>query len=139
LLESELTEAALQELVATMAEEGTLTSSLLVTALCRGRLAFFTAALAALARVPLGNARKLLEGRGGEGVAGRYKKSGLPDSMQGAVQLVLQAVQDLGEEVMPGSLFYANMLVERVLETAGERNIDNLPYFIAIIRQSVRR
>jgi hypothetical protein len=56
-----------------------------------------------------------------------------------AIRLLLRAVQDLeGDKAIPGSMHYANRLVERVLASAGDQKIEYLPYFIALIRQNLR-
>lgn len=138
LIEGELSEQEIASLVEQMDADGTLNPSILMTALCRGQLSFFTIALATIAKISVTSAHKLLSDRGSHGFDGLYRKSGLPDSMINAVRLVLRAVQDLqGNDAVPGSMLYANRLVERIVETAGEQNIENLPYFIAIIRRNV--
>ena len=140
LLEGELSQEEIEGLVAQMAADGSLAASTLMTSLCRGQLAFFTVAIATMSNIPLPNAQKLLADRGEHGFRGLYKKSGLPESMMEAVRFVLRAVQNLdGDEALPGSMFYASRLVDRILEAAGEQNIEYLPYFIAIIRQNAHR
>lgn len=136
LLEGELQRHAIEPLVMQMAEEGSLTPSILMTALCRGQLAFFIAGMAAIAKLPISNAEQLLSDRGEYGFVGIYEKSGLPESMMEAIRLVLYAVQDLEEEhIAHGTPLYANRLVERVFMAADGQDIDYLPYFIALIRQ----
>lgn len=138
LIEGELSDHEIAALVEQMEADGTLNPSILMTALCRGQLSFFTIAIAAIAKISVTSTHKLLSDRGSHGFDGIYKKSGLPDSMMDAVRLVLRAVQDLvGNDAVPGSMLYANRLVERILETAGDQNIENLPYFIAIIRRNM--
>ena len=141
LLDGELGQAEIEELVQQMARDNGLNPSILMTALCRGQLLFFTVALAAIAGIPLDNAQKLISDKGELGFNGLYRKSGLPDSMMDAVRLIVRAVQQLeGGEAVAGSMLYANRLVERVLYDAGEQSIEYLPYFIALIRQnSVRK
>ena len=140
LLEDALSESEVSELVMRMAENGTLTPSVMMTALCRGQLSFFTMAVAQAANVSPSNTKRLLADRGSFGFEGIYKKSGLPESMADAVQLLLHAVQDLeAEHIAPGTKLYANRLIARVVDMAGEQPIDHLPYFMALIRQNVYR
>jgi uncharacterized protein (DUF2336 family) len=140
LFDGQLPPGEVEALVRQMIDQGSMSPSILMTALCRGQLAFFTAAMAAIANVPLANAERLLIDRGEHGFTGIYNKSELPESMMEAIRLVLHAVQDLeGGDAPPGSTLYANRLVERVVHSAGDHDIDYLPYFIALIRQNAQR
>jgi hypothetical protein len=40
---------------------------------------------------------------------------------------------------VPGSLLYANRAVERMLAAAGNREIENMAYLMALVRQNVHR
>lgn len=140
LLRHDISDREVLELVSQMASEKHLSHSLVMTALCRGHLMFFTAALAHLANVSLVNAKRLVADRGGLGFKGIYDKSGLPASMMEAISLVLGQVKEMdGGEALPGSLLYANRLVERLLTAAGDHDVEYLPYFMALIRQNVQR
>lgn len=140
LLTRDVTDAEIESLVAQMASEGRLTPSLVMTALCRGQLAFFAGAMGRFAGVSLVNARRLIGDKGELGFRGLYNKSELPETMFEAVRLLLRSVKELeGDEAIPGSMLYANRLVERVLMHAGNQNIEYLPYFIALIRQNIAR
>jgi uncharacterized protein (DUF2336 family) len=140
LLEGDLSAEEMTTLVKRMEEDGSLTPSIIMTALCRGQLAFFTVAVAHIARVSYPSAQRLLADRGIHGFNGIYAKSGLPPSMAEAVRLLLRAVQELEQDhVEAGTKLYANRLVARVVDMAGDQTIDYLPYFIALIRQSAHR
>ena len=120
-----------------MINAGRLSPSMILSALCRGHLSFFEISLARLAGIPRSNARKLIHDKGPLGFNALYLKTQLPDSMFDAVRLVTQSVRALDEEgAQPGNPQYSNDLVSRVLEGAKDREIDNLPYVIALIRQS---
>jgi uncharacterized protein (DUF2336 family) len=140
LLEHNLNADEVEALVLQMAAEDRLTPSIVMTALCRGQIEFFTLALAQFAGIPVTNARRLVADRGAHGFNCLYQKSGLPDSMMDAMQLLLRAVQDMvGDSAHPGSMLYANRLAERVINSAGDQQIEYLPYFIALIRQNQQR
>jgi uncharacterized protein (DUF2336 family) len=131
---------AIEALVTQMANEQRLTPSIIMTALCRGQHHFFVAALAKLAGIPSANAHKLVSDKGELGFKALYERTEMPESMFQAVRLLLQVVQDLGDsEAVPGSLLYANRAVERLLALAGNQEVDNLPYLMALIRQNVSR
>lgn len=140
MLKHDLPDEEVTALVRQMAELERLTPSLVMTALCRGQLKFFTAAMAHYANVSLTNARKLISDKGDFGFRGLYDKSGLPDTMFDAIKHILRVVQAMeGGEIVPGSLIYANRLVQNVLAAAEGRDIEYLPYFLALIRQNIAR
>ena len=140
LLDGDIEAAEMETLVAQMAKENSLTPSIIMTALCRGRITFFTMALAQMGGVALTNAVRLMNDRGDHGFKGLYMKSGLPESMMPAMQMIVRGVQDLeNDQAIAGSMLYANRLVERVLTHVGESNIEYIPYFIALIRQNAQR
>ena len=140
LLKRRMDDPELAQLVRSMAASERLTASLAMTALCRGQLDFFTAAMAHFSGIGIANARRLINDKGELGFHGIYSKSGLPETMYPAVRLLLRAVQQLeGDEAVPGSLLYANRLVERLLALAGHEPVEYLPYFIALIRQNIAR
>ena len=140
LLDHDLSQEEVEALVAQMAAEERLTPSIVMTALCRGQLLFFTVAMAQFAGISVLNAARLITDRGAHGFNGLYEKSGLPDSMMDAVRLLLRAVQDMvGDNSVAGSMLYANRLAERVIASAGSQQIEYLPYFIALIRQNQHR
>jgi uncharacterized protein (DUF2336 family) len=127
-------------LVNQMAQEDRLTPSIVMTSLCRGQLRFFTAAMAQYAGIPTTNAARLIADRGPNGFAGLYKKSSLPDSMYEAVYVLLRAVQEMqGNDATPGTMLYANRLVEQVIAASGDEVVEHLPYFLALIRQNPNR
>lgn len=140
LLDGEMDAAEMEALVTQMSADESLTPSIMMTALCRGQITFFTMALASMAKVPLANAMRLVDDRGEHGFNGIYMKSGLPDSMMEAMRMVVRGVQDLeGDSAIAGSMLYANRLVERVLWHVGDKNVEYIPYFIALIRQNAQR
>ena len=140
LLEHDLSQEEIEALVIQMAGDDRLTPSIVMTALCRGQLLFFSVAMAHFANISVVNAMRLIADRGAHGFNGLYEKSGLPESMIDAVRLLLRAVQDMvGDNSIPGSMLYANRLAERVIISAGAQQIEYLPYFIALIRQNQHR
>lgn len=140
MLKHDLPDDEVVALVRQMAALDRLTPSLVMTALCRGQLKFFTAAMAHFANVPLVNARKLINDKGDYGFRGIYAKSGLPETMFEAIRTILRVVIEMeGGEAVPGSLNHANRLAQNVLAHADGRDIEYLPYFLALIRQNIAR
>lgn len=140
ILEQENNPEAISALVEQMGQEGRLTPSIIMTALCRGQHFFFVAALATLANIPTLNAQKLVQDKGDLGFKALYERTEMPESMFEAVKLLLRVVQELeGGEAIPGSLLYANRAVERLLALTGNQDVPNLAYLMALIRQNVTR
>jgi uncharacterized protein (DUF2336 family) len=71
----------LKALVVQMRASGRLTPTLLLRALCIGDMPFFEEAIAALAAVPVVNARILIHDAGKKGFSALYKKSALPPEL----------------------------------------------------------
>lgn len=137
LLECTADIAELEKLANQLLAYNRLTPSLIFTALCRGNFDFFELSLAKLARIPVENARILMKDRGELGFKGLYTKAGLPDSLFSAARMVLLVVREMAEAgERPGSKHYSNRLVEKILYYSEGKEIENLSYIIALIRQN---
>ncbi|MFO0389655.1 MAG: DUF2336 domain-containing protein [Alphaproteobacteria bacterium] len=113
-----------------------LSPSIILSALCQGNFEFFETSLAVLAKLPVENARALINDRGELGFRAIYNKSGLPDAMFPAVNMLLKVVHQLNEEgEQVGSSHYANRIVERILQQAEDSQMGNLSYIIALVRR----
>lgn len=129
-------ETDIDVLIAQLRSSGRLTPSIILSALCQGDFLFFEQALARLSDIPVSNARKLVSDRGDLGFRAIYNKSGLPDAMFPAVKLLLKVVRELHDEgEKSGSPRYANRIVERILQYAEDKNMENLSYVIALVRR----
>lgn len=139
LLERRVNEVEIEALVHQMYEGERLSPSLIMTALCRGHLDFVRAAIARLASIPTHNATKLLSDRGELGVRAIYTRTQMPESMYGAVSLLLGVAHDLEDAgIKPGTQAYANAAVERLMYHPHAKDVENLPYIMALIRQQPR-
>lgn len=135
MLEGHASDDEIDELVNEMLLKQRLSPSLIFTALCRGQLTFFVFALARLAHIPRGNAVRLVADKGGLGFVALYNKTGLPETMLEATQLVLQVVVDLKQQnEPPGTRSYSNKLAQLLLMVAEDREVINMPYMLALIR-----
>jgi uncharacterized protein (DUF2336 family) len=88
-------EAELAALTAQMYRQGRLTSSLVWRALSLGDMAFFEAAMATLAGVPIANARILIHDAGASGLTSLYGKSGLPGRMLAAARTAVEVLREV--------------------------------------------
>ncbi|MCZ6742724.1 MAG: DUF2336 domain-containing protein [Alphaproteobacteria bacterium] len=105
-----------EQLVRSLEENGRLTGSIILRALCFGDIGFFGAALARLARVPLANARILVHDANRRGIEGLWDKAGMPKALFPAVVVGIEIVAEMGYdgEAHDRERFRRRML-ERVL------------------------
>src|SRR6185312_4606835 len=96
-----------------LCQNGRLTASLMLRALCHGDLCFFDAAMAALAGIPVASARLLLYDRGPGGLRGIYHSAGLPAELFRAFRAAVSAVLD--GELRAGRAGFGARLVERLV------------------------
>ncbi len=130
----------LEQLVAQLCDNGRLTPSLILRALCIGDLGFMEASLAALAGIPLVNARTLIHDQGPLGLKSLYDSAGLPPELypafRAAVDVANQTQHD-GEE--PDRQRFARRVLERIMtqvETIGDNmGEENVEYLLAKLSQ----
>ncbi len=105
-----------EQLVRSLEENGRLTGSIILRALCFGDIGFFEAALARLAGVPLANARILVHDANRRGIEGLWDKAGMPKALFPAVVVGIEIVAEMGYdgEAHDRERFRRRML-ERVL------------------------
>jgi uncharacterized protein (DUF2336 family) len=123
-----------QALASQLHENGRLTPSIILRALCLGDMEFFEVGVAVLAKLPLGAARALIHDNGSLGLPAIMERAGLPDSLKpvfmAAVDVANETDYDGGEN--DRERFRARML-ERILtymedpaEGMGEENAQYL-------------
>lgn len=129
-----------EALVAQLHEANRLSPSIILTGLCRGNFAFFESSLAKVAGIPVANARQLINDKGDLGFKSLYKKAGLPESMFEPCRLVLSVMHEMHQngDMRPGNINFANRVVEKLFIKANGRDIENMAYIIALIRQNFR-
>ncbi|MDA1326240.1 MAG: DUF2336 domain-containing protein [Proteobacteria bacterium] len=105
-----------QALASQLHENGRLTPSIILRALCLGDMEFFEVSVAVLSALPLGAARALIHDDGALGLPAIMERAGLPDSLkpifQAAVAVSKETEYDGGEN--DRERFRARML-ERIL------------------------
>ena len=130
----------LEQLVAQLCDNGRLTPSLILRALCIGDLGFMEASLAALAGIPLVNSRALIHDQGPLGLKSLYQSAGLPPELypafRAAVDVANQTQHD-GEE--HDRERFARRVLERIMtqvETIGDNmGEENVDYLLAKLNQ----
>ena len=120
----------LEKLISQMHENGRLTPSLVLRALCMGDIAFFEVSIAVMATIPLVNARILIHDAGPLGLKSLYERAGMPMNLLPAVRTALDVVR---ETEMDGGDHdrerYRTRVIERILtqyEGLGQEDVDYL-------------
>ena len=123
-------ERELERLVRQMHRTQRLTPILALRALCLGDLAFFEAAMAVMAGVPVANARILIQDAGPSGLASLYEKAGMPPGLLPAVRVAVDVVR--GTEFDGGERDrerYRSRVISRILtqfEALPQEDLDYL-------------
>ena len=103
-------------LVRQLMDNGRLTPSITLRALCMGDITFFECAMATMAGVTLENARRLIHDRGPLGLRALFDKAGLPPAQFMAVRAALdvsrETEMDGGENDQER---YARRMIERIM------------------------
>ena len=121
-------------LVDQLLNNGRLTPSIVLRALCVGDLSFFEHALSALAEVPVANARVLIHDEGSLGLKSLYQKAGMPAGLLPAYRSALEMVKNAEleridadpEQRMRRILEHVLTENEDIVEDFGADNIDYL-------------
>lgn len=133
-------DVGLVALVKQLKDNGKLTVSIVTRAICMGNLRFFEHAIAALADIPIGNARALIHDSGKRGLHSVWTKTGLPEShfpvVQAAVDVVAQTEFD-GRDLDPER--YSRRIIERLLTQYESLGVsfdrDDLEYLLTRVAQ----
>ena len=124
-------------LAAQMYANGRLTTTLLLRALCTGDIAFFEAALAELAHVPIVNARLLIHDGGRLGLKSICERAKVEPRYIAAYRAALDVLHDTAMEVAgagePQARF-RNTVIERIVTQQTELADDDISYLVAKIQ-----
>ncbi len=116
---------------------GRLTPSIILTSLCRGNLYFFETSLARLSNIPVRNAQLLIHDKGGRGFQALYAKAGLPDKFFAACKMLLEVLFEMHHSGQKSTgKAHSDAVVSKLLARSSGKNVENLSYIIALIRQN---
>lgn len=130
----------LHGMIRQMHDNGRLTPSIVLRALCMGDMSFFEVSMAVLAHTPLVNARILVHDSGELGLRAIFDRAGLPRSFFPAVRA---AVDVAGETDYDGGendqARYSRRILERILTQYGDLGVgfesDDLEYLLAKVNR----
>jgi len=126
----------MEELVRTMKRNKRLHYSLVVRALCLGEVGFFEQAMAALAEIPVENARTLMLDAGPLGFHALYDTCGMPAGFAEAIKTLyhfsLLETNDGNKRIRD----FQRRMIDRLTNNGYHESVENMSYFIAIMRQN---
>ena len=135
-LSTESDDDDVEKLIRQLRENGRLTPSIILRALCMGDLNFFETAVCALAEVPLVNGRQLMHDSGALGLKALYEKTGLPESHFPAVRAAIDVARETEYDGRENDRErYSRRMIERILTQYGDLGVDfdsdDLEYLLA--------
>lgn len=123
-----------EKLVVQMHQNGRLTPSLVLRALCMGDITFFEASMAVMTGVPIVNARLLIHDAGRLGLKSIYEKSGMPLRFLPAIRVAMDVLK---ETEMDGGEHdrerFRSRVIERILTQYEDLGDDDLDYLLSKI------
>lgn len=136
ILSSESDEGDVERLVRQLRQNGRLTPSIMLRALCMGDLTFYEASMSELTGLPLINVRQLIHDSGRLGLKAIYEKTSLPPShypaVRAAIDVARETAYDGGENDRER---YSRRMIERILTQYGDLGVDfeadDLEYLLA--------
>ena len=120
-----------ERLVIQLVENGRLTPSLVLRALCVGDLAFFEFSMAHLADVPVLNARALIHDRGPLGLKSLYDKAGMPERLFPAMRVAVGVLLETDPRAKDFDRdSFGQLMLERILTNADDMHPDDADYLL---------
>lgn len=118
-------------LVDQLLENGRLTPTIILRAVCMGDTTFFEAALARLANISIANTYQLINDKGDLGLTRLFKTCSMPEAMLPVARAALDVATEMSVTSGDDRDRFKQVMIERVL-TACEDDFDgeNLDYFI---------
>ncbi len=125
----------LERLIRQLHENGRLTPSIVLRAVCMGDLDFFEAAMVRLTGVPLLNVRLLIHDSGPLGLKGVWRQSGLPEAHFMAVRAAIDVARETDYDGgVNDRERYSRRMIERILTQYGDLGVefdsDDLEYLL---------
>lgn len=122
----------LVDLINQLHENGRLTPTIILRALCVGDVDFFETAMAKYSNIAVSNVHILVNDAGGKGLKQLCKKSNIPGGLQEIMKVGLEVATELDFDGTPGDRErYRNQVIERVLtHFQDEFDGENVDYLI---------
>ena len=128
----------LVRLIDQLYENGRLTSTIVLRALCMGDIDFFETALAKGAGISVSNVHVLINDKGGNGLSQLCKKCRIPDGLVEMIRVAIEVVNELEYDGAPGDRArFRDQVISRVLTHFQDRfDAGNVDYLISKISKT---
>ncbi len=135
LLKDGTREGELVDLIDQLYENGRLTPTIILRALCVGDIDFFETALAKGADISVSNVHMLVHDAGGNGLKQLCKKLKVPDGLVEMMRVAISVVSELEYDGNPGDRErYRDFVIQRILTHFEDRfDAENVDYLISKI------
>jgi uncharacterized protein (DUF2336 family) len=131
LLDQDTGEEDVMELVRQLYQNGRLTSSIILRAICMGDMRFGEAALATMANVPLVNAQTLIHDSGSLGFKAIYDKARLPKELYPAFRVAIDVVREMEYDGRENDRErFRQRAIERILTRYEDVDQEDLDYLL---------
>lgn len=134
-LSTESDDDEVENLIRQLHENGRLTASIIMRALCMGDVRFFEAAMSRLTGLPLINVRQLIHDSGRLGLKAIYEKAGLPEAQYPAARAAIDVARETDYDGLANDRErYSRRMIERILTQYGDLGVefesDDLEYLL---------
>lgn len=131
LLDQDTGEEDVMDLVRQLYQNGRLTSSIILRAICMGDMRFGEAAMATMANVPLVNAQMLIHDSGQLGLKAIYDKAGLPTQLYAAFRVAIDVVREMEYDGRENDRErFRQRAIERILTRYEDVDQEDLDYLL---------
>jgi len=131
LLDHDTQEADVVDLVRQLHQNGRLTSSIILRAICMGDIRFGEAAFAVMANVTVVNAQKLIHDSGHLGLKAIYDKAGLPNELFAAFRVAIDVVREMEYDGRENDRErFRRRAIERILTRYEDVDAEDLDYLL---------
>jgi len=131
LLDHDTQEEDVMGLVRQLYQNGRLTSSIILRAICMGDMRFGEAAIATMANVPLSNAQTLIHDSGHLGLKALYDKAGLPNELFAAFRVAIDVVGEMDYDGRENDRErFRQRAIERILTRYEDVGAEDLDYLL---------
>jgi len=131
LLDQDTGEEDVMDLVRQLYQNGRLTSSIILRAICMGDLRFGEAALATMANVPLVNAQTLIHDSGNLGLKAIYDKARMPKELYTAFRVAIDVVREMEYDGRENDRErFRQRAIERILTRYEDVDQEDLDYLL---------
>lgn len=128
----------LAQLVKQMHSNGRLNYSIILRSLCCGEIRFFETAMATYANITIENARTLMQDQGELGFRALYDSAHMPEGFRDAAHYLYHTSVSILQQNTLNKDMFASQMLDAICKDAVHSNIENIHYFVKLLKQQVQ-